>query len=112
MPQRPTVRLFVLCADALLHVPESLDLLDGYWELHNPFHTVWMPPEITRNFRVKELFAYVQLTDGIGTFNIGLTVTQLDLLNPKRNRLMGRGDPLQVTLNSPWEVAEKTTKIE
>lgn len=100
-PQRPTVRLFIVCADAVLQLPQTEDLQYAFWEIHNPYYTVWMPPGVDRGFNVEKLFAYVQLTDGLGTFTIGLQVEQVDLANPKRNRLMGRSDPTRITFESP-----------
>ncbi len=103
---RPMVRFFAVCADAVLSVPKSMDLLDGWWELHNVLHTVWMPPGVTKNFCVKELFVYAQLTDDVGEYNLGVTVEEADLANPKRNRLMGRSEPSMVRFKDTWEVAE------
>ncbi len=108
---RPTVRFFAVCADAVLSVPKSLDLLDGWWELHNVLHTVWMPPGVSKNFGVNELFVYAQLTDGVGEYNLGVTVEEADLVNPKRNRLMGRSDPSTVSFTDTWEVLMETIKL-
>ncbi len=109
--QLPTVRLFVVCADAVLNAPASSDLLDGYWEIHNPYHTVWMPPGTVKNFGVIELYAYFQLTDGFGSFDFGLTVEEMDLANPKRNRLLGRSPPIPLSFENLWDVVEETVKL-
>jgi hypothetical protein len=110
-PHRPTVRLFAVCADAGLDVPESGDLAAGWWELRNCLHTVWMPPGIKKNFGADELYVYVQLTGGAGDFNFGVTVEEVDLLNPRRNRLVGRSDPTRISFENEWEVVEDTFKL-
>lgn len=108
---RPTVRFFAVCADAKLNAPESRDLSAGWWELSNVLHTVWMPPGIVKGFGVEELFVYAQLTDGFGEFSLGITVEEVDLADPKRNRLLGRSDPVTLTMTNTWEVVEETFKL-
>lgn len=110
-PQRPTVRLFVVCADAVLHQPPSGDLAGGWWVIHNAYHTVWMPPGVKKGFGAERLFVYAQLTDGLGEFALGLTVEEVDLANPRRDRLMGRSDPVSVTFDNPWDVIEETFRL-
>jgi hypothetical protein len=110
-PQRPTVRLFVLCAEAALDVPESLDLSDGWWELRNCLHTVWMPTGMKGGFGAEELYVYVQLTGGRGQFNFGIAVEELDLLNPRRDRVVGRSEPISITFENEWEVVEETFRL-
>ncbi len=109
--QRPIVRFFAVCADATLAIPESGDLQAGWWELHNVLHTVWMPPGIVKGFGQKELFIYAQLTDGLGTFHLGVSVEEVDLANPKRNRLMGRSYPCPMTFTDPWQVVEEVFRL-
>ena len=110
-PQHPTVRLFIVCADAVLQVPQTDDLQYAFWEIHNPYHTVWMPPGVKKNFVMHKLCVYAQLTDGLGTFNFGLKVEQVDLVNPKRNKVMGLVGPIQVTFDNPWDVIEEVVQF-
>ena len=111
MINKPTVRLMIVCADAVLNLPESMDFSLGWWVIHRPFHTVWMPPGISRKFGVNELYVYAQITDGIGEFRLGLTVEEVDLANPKRDRIMGRSEPRTISLENPWDVIEESFKL-
>lgn len=103
---RPTVRLFAVCADAMLNGPPDGDLTAGWWELVNPYHTVWMPPGVSRGFMAERLYVYAQLTDGLGTFSLGVSVEQLDLASPQRDRLVGRSNPVAIKFEEEWDVHE------
>src|SRR2546423_427124 len=78
----PFVRLFFACDDAVI------DLADMKWGLKNPWHTVWMPPGVTENFGLEELWLYAQLTDGVGEY--GLTV---EVRNYETGERLGRSAP-------------------
>ena len=106
-PQRPTARLFVLCAEAALNAPSSGDLLEGWWELSNLYHTVYMPPGVSSHFQVARFYAYAQLTDGLGDYQIGISIIEADLANPGRDRVVGHSDPEPaLSFTNPWEVHE------
>ena len=94
------------------HVPQSAAQSDGWWELHNVYHSVWMPPGISKGFGVKELWVYAQPTDGHGAVNLGLAVDEVDLANQKRNRRVGLSDPVAVTFQNPWVVHEVVFQME
>jgi hypothetical protein len=108
--QRPTVRLFVVCADAVLSGPGG-DLTSGWWEVINPYHTVWMQPGVGRGFQVPRVTLYFQLTDGVGAFTFGVVGEQLDLANPQRDRVIARSKPLTATFDNPWDVIEETVDL-
>jgi hypothetical protein len=63
---KPVVRLFFACDEAVL------DLEEGKWTLKNPWHTVAMPPGVTKNFCQKEVWLYAQFTGGVGTFSLSV----------------------------------------
>ena len=108
--QRPTVRLFVVCADAVLLLSADGEPLGGHWEIANALHTVWMQPGYMSQV-VPRLSVYAQLTDGHGRFNLGVTVEELDLADPRRDRLVGWSDPHPVELDDPWEVTEEVIEL-
>lgn len=67
----PRVRLLFLCDGA------QLDPSDQKWILKHPWSVVRLPPGASFPFRVEELWAYVQLTDGVGRFDLMLEMRQL-----------------------------------
>jgi hypothetical protein len=106
VPQRPTARLFAVCSNALLALAESGDPEASWWEFHNCLHTVWMPAGVRKGFGAEELFVFAHITDCQGTFTFGVVVEEVDLANPKRDRIMGRSEPKAFTLPNPWAVGE------
>lgn len=59
----PKVRMFIPCV--------SVDLEPGRPRtIHSPLHTVRMLPGVTQNYLVDELWFYVVLTNGVGTFRL------------------------------------------
>ncbi len=79
---RPTVRLFFTCDSAVY------DLADDRWELKNPWHTVWMRRGVRRKFGVKKLTLYVQVSGGLGDFDISVVLQYLT-----GKVVLGRSDP-------------------
>ena len=65
---RPIVRLFFPC-DAI-----TPDPTDGKWVVKNPWHTVQMPPGVSRKFGQEEILFYSQLTNGLGEFSLGVVM--------------------------------------
>jgi hypothetical protein len=109
--QFPVARLFIVCADAVFQFSTHPDLRGAYWELHNPIHTVWMPEGIRSNFIVRDLHTYIQLTDGLGDFYFGITIEEVDLANPKRDRIVYRSDTIPFSFENPWIVLQKPVKL-
>jgi hypothetical protein len=62
----PIVQLFFPCESA------TLDLVDEKWLLKGPFYAVEAPTDLAFPFQVGELFLYVQLLYGVGTFNLAI----------------------------------------
>jgi hypothetical protein len=59
----PKVRMFIPCV--------SVDLEPGKPRtIHSPLHTIRMLPGVSTNYLVDELWFYVVLTDGVGTFRL------------------------------------------
>ena len=59
----PKVRMFIPCV--------SVDLEPGRARtIHSPLHTVRMLPGVNQHYLVDELWFYVVLTDGVGTFRL------------------------------------------
>jgi hypothetical protein len=63
---QPVVRFFFACDSAVC------DLKDFKWAIRNPWHTVKMPRGIQKGHGQQELWLYAQLSDGLGTFDLGI----------------------------------------
>ncbi len=108
---RPIVRFFAVCVDAELNAPPSGDLASGWWELRNVLHTASMPPGVTENFGVEELFVYLQLSGGVGEYTVQIAVVEADLYDPDQSRLVRRSDSITVTFPDTWDVVEETVQL-
>jgi hypothetical protein len=82
----PVVRMLVACQDVVV------DLADGSWVIRRPYHTVWMPPGVTKNFGQRELWVYAQLSDGLGEFSLGVEFVPFDPSRPSP-LVLGRSEP-------------------
>jgi hypothetical protein len=40
--------------------------------IYGPLHTIRMPPGVDKNYLVDEIYFYVALTDGVGTFRLSV----------------------------------------
>ena len=61
----PRVRMFIPCL--------GIDLEPGVVRtIHSPLHTIRMLPGVNQNYLVDELWFYVVLTDGVGTFRLSV----------------------------------------
>jgi hypothetical protein len=67
----PKVRMFVPCLGISLD-PSALRTIYG------PLHTIRMPPGIDKNYEVEELWFYVVLTDGVGTFRLSVEMRSVE----------------------------------
>ncbi|MEZ6139231.1 MAG: hypothetical protein R3B84_01550 [Zavarzinella sp.] len=102
MVEIPTVRFFCICEKA------ERNPNDGSWSLHNIYHTAYLPKQFDR---VEEMYAHIQLTDGIGEAMIGLKVEWADLANPKRNQLVDRIPLGTINFTDPWKVVSRTIRF-
>jgi hypothetical protein len=78
----PSVRLFFPCDSA------TLDPSDNKWVLRNPRHTVSVPSGVAFPVRVKEIYLYAQLTDGVGAFQLSV-----QLRRAGSDVILGRSPP-------------------
>src|SRR5207245_222412 len=60
------------------------DLRTDRWMLTNPWSTVALPPGAKFPFRAEELWVYVQLTDGLGEFDLAVEMRHLVDDHPAR----------------------------
>lgn len=75
---RPIVHLLFACDDA------ACDLRTDRWVLTNPWSAVTLPPGATFPFRAEEFWVYVQLTDGLGPFDMAVEIRHLVDSGPPR----------------------------
>jgi hypothetical protein len=74
----PKVRMFIPCL--------SVDLAPGKVRtIHGPLHTIRMPPGLVDNYLLEEIWFYVVLTDGIGTFRLRIEMRGDDDIALKRS---------------------------
>ncbi len=93
-PSRPTVRLFFAC-DSLTQDPT-----DQKWVIKNPWHTVAMPQGVTRNFGQRLIQLYAQLTDGVGSYNLGVELRRF-----QSTMVLGRSNPEPRTFDAANQLA-------
>lgn len=67
----PRVRLLFLCDEAKYSASEQK------WTVKHPWSVVQLPPGAAFPFRAEELWAYAQLTDGVGRFDLMVEMRQL-----------------------------------
>ena len=61
----PKVRIFIPCL--------GVDLEPGLpCTIHNPLHTIRLPPGAGTDYVLDEMWFYVVLTDGVGTFRLSV----------------------------------------
>jgi hypothetical protein len=84
--QRPTILQFFPCELAVF------DLAINSWVLTRPLFETRLPPGATFPFRLIDLALYVQMTDGIGTFNM-----QVELRVPITQARVFRTPPHPIT---------------
>ncbi len=96
---KPIARLFFACDEAVF------DLADGKWTLKNPWHTVGMPPGVTKDFRQEEIWLYAQFTSGVGSFY--LSVHLLD----DAGLVIGRSPPVLWELSGGNQVFEEVFQM-
>jgi hypothetical protein len=61
----PKVRMFIPCLGVVLEPNRPC-------AIHSPLHTIRMLPGVSKNYLVDELWFYVVLTDGVGTFRLSV----------------------------------------
>jgi hypothetical protein len=59
----PKVRMFIPCVSVVLELGRARTI-------HSPLHTIRMLPGVNQKYLVDELWFYVVLTDGVGTFRL------------------------------------------
>lgn len=85
----PIVRLLIPCDGA------TLDPHDHWWVITNPWAVAGLPPGSTFPFDVEELSVYVQVTDGVGTFDLAVDIRRV---LPDETRVpVGRSQPTRIT---------------
>lgn len=66
----PLVRLLFACDEAVCEIDTQR------WVLTNPWSLVTVPPGAAFPFRAEEFWVYVQLTDGLGQFELAVEMRQ------------------------------------
>src|ERR1700686_681720 len=67
----PKVRMFIPCL--------AVDLEPGKpVAIHSPLHTIRMAPGVSEKYLLDELWFYVVLTDGVGTFRLSVELYGMD----------------------------------
>jgi hypothetical protein len=84
----PSVRLVFPCDNAVLRS-------DGKWVLTNPRAVIAVPPSATLPVLVKEMWVYVQLTEGVGDFDLSLELRYVEVDDTRT--VIGRGKPVHMT---------------
>jgi len=67
----PKVRMFIPCMGVNLE-PGIVRTIYG------PLHTIRMPPGVDKNYLLDEIFFYIVLTDGVGTFRLRVEMRGAD----------------------------------
>jgi hypothetical protein len=67
----PKVRMFIPCLGIDLEAGKPVTI-------HSPLHTIRMPPGISDKYLLDELWFYVVLTDGVGTFTLSVELRGID----------------------------------
>jgi hypothetical protein len=84
----PVVRLLFPCDEAICR------LSDGKWVLTNPRTVLTVPSGVTFTVKVKEMWVYAQLTDGVGEFDLAI---EMRYLQPDETRkVIGHGKPTRM----------------
>jgi hypothetical protein len=85
------VRLFFPCEHAILEFDD--DSGESRWVLTRPLHTAVLPAGAVGKFELEEIWFYAQLTGGIGTFRLSVT------LSTEEGFLLGRSDSEMIRLS-------------
>jgi hypothetical protein len=81
----PKVRMFIPCL--------AVDLEPGKSRtIYSPLHTIRMLSGVSEKYLLNEMWFYVVLTDGVGTFRLSVELYGLDEI------VLGKSEPEQVTV--------------
>ena len=78
----PTVRLAFTCDDAVQRT-------DGKWVVTNPRADILIPSGVALPVNVKEIWVYVQLTEGVGEFDLAPELRYVEVDDTRS--VIGRG---------------------
>ena len=107
MNLRPSLALFFACEEVSLNVTEADgDLQFGWWEIRQPLYHVFTGTGIAKGFKLEELKLYFHLTDGMGEYRLLVEMRQLDLSQPKSDRLLLWSDYHILSCRHPLSVIE------
>jgi hypothetical protein len=95
----PKTRMFIPCL--------AVDLEPGKpITIHNPLHTIRMAPGVIAKYLLDELWFYVVLTDGVGTFRLSVELHGMD------DFLLGKCKPVPVTFIGGKQLTAKEVRIQ
>jgi hypothetical protein len=94
----PKVRMFIPCLAVDLEPSKPVTI-------HSPLHTIRMPPGVSEKYLLDELWFYVVLTDGVGTFRLSVELHGMDDI------VLGKGEPGQVTFAGGAQLTVKELRL-
>ena|ERR1051325_1317850 len=95
----PKVRMFIPCLGVDLDAAAPVTI-------HSPLHTIRMAPGVSENYLLDELWFYVVLTDGVGTFRLSVELYGMDEV------VLGKSKPTEVTLIGGAQLTAREVRIQ
>jgi hypothetical protein len=94
----PKVRMFIPCLAVDLEAGKPVTI-------HSPLHTIRMAPGVTEKYVIDEIWFYVVLTDGVGTFRLSVDLYGMEEI------VLGKSEPEQVTFSGGAQLGVEELRV-